>query len=212
MVADKMFRNTDRGFTLFELTISIAIFSILSTAMYGVFASVSKSTTNTEVRAEIMQKLRTSIDFMEQDIRMAGLDRFNSAGAGIEFANDFSLRFTADRNLNGDIDLPDLGDGIQEADLEDITYEWDSANSLLKQYLPAGTVDDWQPVAYSVKDFKFIYLDVDGNTIAPPGGGLTKDDIRMVLVTMTVEQPAGREGFINRTLTKRILCRNLFYD
>jgi prepilin-type N-terminal cleavage/methylation domain-containing protein len=212
MAENRVFRTTDKGFTLVELTIAIAIFSIFIGAVYGIFASVSKSTTNTEVRSEIMQKLRTSIDFMEQDIRMAGLDRFKTAGAGIEFANDFSLRFTADRNLSGDIDVPNLGDGIQEGDLENITYEWDSVNSLLKQYLPAGTADDWQPVAYNVKDFKFTYLDAEGNTISPPGNGSTKDNIRAVLVTMTVEQPAGRSGKINRTLTKRILCRNLSYE
>jgi len=212
MAETKAFRAPDKGFTLVELTIAIAIFSVFFAAVYGLLASVNQCTTSTEVRSEIMQKLRTRIDFMEQDIRMAGLDRFKTAAAGIEFAGDLSLRFTADRNLSGGIDVPDLADGIQEGDLEDITYEWDSANRLLKQYLPAGTADDWEAVAYNVVDFKFTYLDADGNPISPPGNGPTKDNIRAVLVTMTVEQPAGIAGKIDRTLTKRILCRNLFYE
>jgi len=208
MAANSLFR-TDRGFSVFELTVVIGILSIVIAAMYGVFASVNRSTTKTEVRAEIMQKLRTAVDFMEQDIRMAGLDRFKSAEAGIVSADDARLRFTADRNMDGDIDTPNTGDGIQEGDLEDITYEWDSSNNVLKQSLGTGAS---QEVARNVTDFKFTYLDVDDGTIAPPGAGAAKDNIRAVLVRMTVQQPAGRSGTLNRTLTKRILCRNLYYE
>jgi type II secretory pathway component PulJ len=193
---------------VFELTVVIGILSIVIAAMYGVFASINRSTTNTEVRAEIMQKLRTAMDFMEQDIRMAGLDRFKSAEAGIVYADDFKLNFTADRNKDGEIDSPNTGDGIQEDDLENITYEWDSSNNVLKQFLGG----DMDVVARNVTDFKFTYLDVDDGTIAPPGAGTAKEDIRAVLVRMTVQQPAGRSGTLNRTLTKRILCRNLYYE
>lgn len=208
MTATSLLRN-DRGFSVFELTVVIGILSIVIAAMYGVFASINRSTTKTEVRAEVMQKLRTAIDFMEQDIRMAGLDRYKSAEAGIVYADDFKLSFTADRNKDGNIDTPNTGDGIQEVDLEDITYEWDSSNNVLKQSLGGGNTDD---VARNVTDFKFTYFDDNDDTIAPPGAGTTKDDIRVVKVKMTVQQPAGRAGTLNRTLTKRILCRNLYYD
>jgi prepilin-type N-terminal cleavage/methylation domain-containing protein len=207
-MAPKSILRTDRGFSVFELTVVIGILSIVIAAMYGVFASINRSTTKTEVRAEIMQKLRTAIDFMEQDIRMAGLDRYKSADAGIVYADDFKLSFTADRNMDGGIDTPNTGDGIQEVDLEDITYEWDSSNNVLKQSLGSDTDD----VARNVTDFKFTYYDDNDDTIAPPGAGTTKDDIRVVKVEMTVQQPAGRAGTLKRTLTKRILCRNLYYD
>ena len=208
MIATSLLR-TDRGFSVFELTVVIGILSIVIAAMYGVFASINRSTTKTEVRAEIMQKLRTAMDFMEQDIRMAGLDRFKSAEAGILYADDFKLSFTADRNMDGGIDTPNTGDGIQEVDLEDITYEWDSSNNVLKQSLGGGNTDN---VARNVTDFKFTYFDDNDDTIAPPGAGTTKDDIRVVKVKMTVQQPAGRAGTLKRTLTKRILCRNLYYE
>ncbi|MGD8716903.1 MAG: prepilin-type N-terminal cleavage/methylation domain-containing protein [Desulfobacterales bacterium] len=209
MTASSLFR-TNRGFSVFELTVVIGILSIVIAAMYGVFASINRSTTNTEVRAEIMQKLRTAIDFMEQDIRMAGLDRYKSAEAGIVYADDFKLNFTADRNMDGDIDKSlNMDDGIQEGELEYITYEWDSSDNVLKQSLGTGPS---QEVARNVADFKFTYYDDNDDTIAPPGAGTTKDDIRVVKVKMTVQQPAGRSGTISRTLTKRILCRNLYYE
>ena len=62
----------------------LAILPIVIAAIYGVFAAVNRSCTNNEVSAEVMQYMRTSIDFLEQDIRMAGLDRFDSADAGVK--------------------------------------------------------------------------------------------------------------------------------
>ena len=62
--------------------------------------------------AEVMQNFRTSMDFMEQDIRMAGLDRFGLAGAGIvrlvapiPMPSATHLYFTADRNMDGVINF-----------------------------------------------------------------------------------------------------------
>ena len=82
-MVDKNFVKNARGFTLAEVIIALGIMSILLVAIYGVSAAASRSATKNEVAAEVMQNLRTSMDFMEQDIRMAGLDRFGLAGAGI---------------------------------------------------------------------------------------------------------------------------------
>src|SRR5512137_1908783 len=123
------------GFTLVELLIVIAIFSLALGSIYGVLASVTKSNTGNEVKAEVMQSLRTSLGYMEQDIRMAGLDRFRTANAGIEAATATGIRFTADRNMDGVINAADLSDGIQEADLERISYSYDSATKRLRQCL-----------------------------------------------------------------------------
>jgi prepilin-type N-terminal cleavage/methylation domain-containing protein len=47
------------GFTLIELTVVIAIMSIVLGAIFSVFAATNRSTTNNEVIAEVMQNLRT---------------------------------------------------------------------------------------------------------------------------------------------------------
>jgi len=195
--------NDKYGFTLVEMLVVLAILSIITSSIYGVFTAVNRSYTNNEVSAEVMQCLRASIDFMEQDIRMAGLDRFHSADAGIEpFAKspEIYLRFTADRNMNGAIDM---------ADLEDITYEYDNVNNRLKQCLYEGDPEeDCDTVAKNVTYFNFAYFDEDGSLLAVP---IDPSLIRTVQVTMTIEQPAGRAGIVSRTLTKRILCRNLSF-
>ncbi|MDH3886240.1 MAG: prepilin-type N-terminal cleavage/methylation domain-containing protein [Desulfobacterales bacterium] len=187
------------GFTLIELTVVIAIMSIVLGAIFSVFAATNRSATNNEVIAEVMQNLRISIDFMEQDIRMAGLDRFDSANAGIEAATATNLRFTADRNMDGA-----LNDSIER-----ITYLYDAANNRLRQCLWEGTLNDWQTLAENVTNFQFSYLDADDNLLAFPIADLNQ--IRTVVVSISVEQPSGRSGPVERTINKRILCRNLLF-
>jgi prepilin-type N-terminal cleavage/methylation domain-containing protein len=187
------------GFTLVELAIVIVIMSIVLGAIYSVFAATNRSTTNNEVIAEVMQNLRTSIDYMEQDIRMAGLDRFDSANAGIEAATATNLRFTADRNM----------DGALNDNIERITYFYDAANNRLRQCLGEGTLDDWQTLSENVTNFQFSYLDADDNLLAFPIADLNQ--IRTVVVSISVEQPSGRSGHVERTINKRILCRNLTF-
>lgn len=188
------------GFTLIELVVVMAIMSIVLGAIYSVFAATNQSTTNNEVIAEVMQNLRSSIDFMEQDIRMAGLDRFGSANASIEAATAENLRFTADRNM----------DGALNDNIERITYLYDAANNRLRQCLWEGTLNDWQTVAENVTNFQFFYLDEDDNLLAFPIANLS--EIRTVVVSMSIQQSSGRSEPVERTINKRILCRNLSFN
>ena len=200
-------KSSRSGFSLVELMIAMVIATVSLGAIYGVFASVQKSSTSNEVTARVMQNLRTSIDFMESDIRMAGLDRFGTAAAGIEIATATNLRFTADRNMNGAIDTTVISDGIQEQDLERITYIYDAANKRLRQCLSEGTANAWDTVAENVENFSFIYFDANNNQISFP----ISDNllIRFIEVSITVRNPAGRADDVSRTITKRIFCRNL---
>jgi len=201
----RLYEN-NKGFTLVELMVVLAIFAMVIGAIYGVFASVGRSSTNNEVSAEVMQHMRTSINFMEQDIRMAGLDRFDTAEAGIVgVPTTVNLQFTADRNRDGAINTADLSDGIQELDLEDITYRYDAGNRVLEQCLSGANCET---VAENVTFFEFTYLGEDDNPLPAP---IDASLVRTVQVSMTIEQPAGRAGPVNRTLTKRILCRNLSF-
>ncbi|MGV7223826.1 MAG: PilW family protein [Nitrospinales bacterium] len=219
-MVNKNFFNNTRGFTLAELLIALGIMSIVITAIYGVSASASRSSTKNEVAAEVMQNLRTSMDFMEQDIRMAGLDPVGLAGAGIvrqdapvPMPSATHLYFTADRNMDDTINNFDNSDGITEegGDLDRITYYYDFANKQLRQCLSDDTTDSLcETVAKNVVNFQFSYLDTDNAQIAFP---IDTDDklfsIRTVQVSMTIQKPASVYGPVSRTLTKRIICRNI---
>jgi type II secretion system protein J len=199
--------NNRRGFTLIELLMVIAISTLVLGAMYQVFASVQKTGTSNEVAARVMQSLRTSIGFLEQDIRMAGLDQTGTAGAGIEVATATESRFTSDRNMDGAINIADVSDGIQDQDLERITYSYDAANRRLRQCLSQGTTDSWDTVAEGVENFFFEYFDENNTLLSFPILDLSK--IRTVAMSLTITQPAGIAGQLSRTATKRVFCRNL---
>ncbi len=200
-------KRRNEGFTLVELMVAMVVGLLALGAIYGVFASVQKTGTSNEVTARVMQSLRTSIGFLESDIRMAGLDRFGTATAGIELATATNLRFTADRNMDGAINIADLSNGIQEQDLERITYSYDAANRRLMQCLSEGTTDAWEMVSGNVENFVFRYFDQNDNLLAFPIVDNTL--IRTVEISMTIRQPAGLGGDISRTITKGIFCRNL---
>ena len=106
------------------------------TAIYSVYASLTRSYTTQNVAADIQQTIRVGIDYVTQDIMMAGLDTAGSAGAGIEVASSSNIRFSLDRNMNGTID---------EIDEERITYSYNFANNRIDQCLYEGTASaDWE--------------------------------------------------------------------
>jgi len=198
------------GFALVELLIALAIASVALAAVFSVYWSVTKSSTSNEVTAEVLQNLRTSVVILEQDLRMAGLDRFGTASSGIESATATSIRFTADRNMDGTINVADLSDGIQEVDLERITYSYDAANKRLRQCLSEGTTgESWDTVAENVTGFQLAYFDSNDAALAVPVVDSTL--IRSATLSMAVTEPAGFNRTVSRTLTKRILCRNLSF-
>ena len=221
-MVDKNFFSNSRGFTLAEMVIALGIMSILLAAIYGVSAAASRSATKNEVAAEVLQNLRTSMDFMEQDIRMAGLDRLGLAGAGIvrqdtpiPMPSATHLYFTADRNMDDTINIYDNSDpdGITEegGDLDRITYYYDAANKQLRQCLSDDTTDPLcETVAENVENFQFSYLDANNAQIPFPIDTDDKlSDIRTVQVSITIHRIASAYGPVSRTLTKQIVCRNL---
>ena len=189
------------GFTLIELMIAIAIGSVVMMAIYSVYTGLMRSYTTQNVAADVQQNVRAGIDYMAEDILMAGLDPNNTANASFEVASSANLRFTLDRNLNGTID---------NTDSERITFAYDAANQRLDQCLYEGTgSDDWETFFDNVTNIAFNYLDASGTDLGDPVPAANLADIRMVVVTLTIQAPAGREGTVNRTYTTQMRCRNI---
>ena len=199
--ARKLFENKLGGFTLIELMVAIAIGSIALAAIYSVYAGLMKSYTTQNVVADIQQNVRSGIGYMAEDIMMAGLDPNKTASAGFDIASSTNLRFTLDRNMNGVID---------NTDSERITYLYDPVNRRLDQCLYEGTgSDDWELFFDNVETMTFNYLDEDGNDLGDPVPAADFSEIRMVVITLTIEAPAGLEGMIDRTYTTQVQCRNI---
>ena len=177
------------GFTVIEILMALAIMSIAFGTIYNSFAHFNRSCTTENVTAGIQQSARVAVEFMVQDIRLAGLDPLGSGLAGITPGSppNTNLQFTADLNFDGDVDDP----------FENVTYFLD--NGKLKQTNHLGTeilLDD-------VTGLNFTYLDTNDQTTS------TASEIRSVIISLTMRRPAGREEPVTRTYTTQVRCRNL---
>jgi prepilin-type N-terminal cleavage/methylation domain-containing protein len=188
-----------RGFSLVELMIALAVASVVVAAIFSIHVGLARSYTTQNVAADIQQVVRAGIDYISEDLMMAGLDSAGSAGTGIEAATATNIRFTLDRNMNGIIDST-------STNLEDITYTFNAGTNRLNHTTPSTGLED---LIDNVINATFIYLDADGNDLGDPVPAADLADIRTVLISITVQEPAGRGGMVNRTYSNRIRCRNL---
>ena len=178
----------NKGFTVAEFLVAFALLSVMLAVMVKLFALVNQSYTTQNVAANVQQVVRTGIDIMTQNIRMAGFNPLKLADVG--FKEDFS-----GNNIHFSYDLD--ADGIIN-NKEDIRFFHEDHK--LKRQTRAGyriTLID------NVADLKFTYLDISNQTTNNRG------DIKTVVITMTVTQPAGRRQSLSRTYSTRVLCRNL---
>jgi type IV pilus assembly protein PilW len=181
--------RTAAGFTMMEMLMALAIFSIAFGTIYKTFDHLNRSTATENVKAGTQQAVRIAVDFMVQDIRLAGLNPLGSPGIGIQAISPGSIRFTMDANFDGDA----------EDTFEDITYAFNGANGTLTQTNHLGD----EVLIDNITDLNFTYLDSEDQTTSD------LDDIRSVVVSLTMQRPAGRDEQVSRTYTTRVRCRNL---
>jgi prepilin-type N-terminal cleavage/methylation domain-containing protein len=187
------------GFSLVELLVAMVVASIVMAAISSVYASLTRSYTTQNVAADVQQAVRAGIDFVAEDIMLAGLDPQRTADAEIKEAGSTKIRFTADRNMDGDAD----------DNFEEITYEL--IGTQLRQTDHSGT----ETLIDNVEDFQFIYrnaanLDLINDLgLSDPLGDADRPNIRTVEISITVGEPAGRGGTVERTYTTRVRCRNI---
>jgi type IV pilus assembly protein PilW len=199
------FAKGERGFTLNELLVALVIMSVVSSAIYGVFSISSRSYTTQGVTADVQQSIRAALEVMLQDIRAAGLDPTASGNFGIELAEAEKLRITSDSISSG---LNDFNGILDDTNSERITYVLQ--NTQINQILYETTDSETSaPLIRNVRNLKFNYFDADGNNLGSPVPPLQLSDIRTINVSITVEEPAGRNAKIRRTLTNGVKCRNI---
>ena len=195
MKTDKTKSRTASGFTVVEVLVSLAIMSIVFGAVYQSFDIFNRSYTKENVKAGVQQRTRIGIDLMVRDIRLAGLDPLGTANAQIITADADNIQFSADLNYDGDVNDP----------FENTTYALNG--DLLRQTSDLGSGFVTDTLLNNIDALTFTYLDASDTPMAVPVG--STEDIRTVIVSLTMQRPAGRDGPISRTYTARVRCRNL---
>jgi type II secretory pathway component PulJ len=191
------FINTKRqiGMSMVEMLVALCVLSIASMLIFGLMSKLRRFYTTQSVASDVQESTRSAIDYICQDLRMAGYDPLNEADARIEVMTATSVRVTSDRNGNGE---------IEDLDRERVSFFYDAANRRLEQVLYEGTASASTEILISnVTAVAFSYFDQNGNVTADP------IEVRTLEVLLTVEQPAGPDRPVQRTYATRVKCRNI---
>jgi type IV pilus assembly protein PilW len=198
-VQEKPKESHVQGFTVIELLLAVAIAGIVMASFYSIYMSQQSSYLRQEEIAAMNQNIRSALFYMGKEIRMAGLDPTGTADAGIVENLPNRIRFTEDIQGQTENDPPDGNIGDSN---EDISYFLDDADDDGDTDLVRDAGFGKRLIAENIGSLLFDYLDGDGNT----AGSLPA--IRFVEVTL---KAVTANGSSDRTITSRILCRNLEY-
>lgn len=195
--AIRITHQVDRGFTLVELMIALALGLVLLSSMYGVFETQNRSYTIQDQVAEMQQNVRTGMDMMIRDIRMAGYDPTRSAGAGIVSVSTGTIYITMDLNRDGTLD--DSG--------EHLAYDMDS-NTLRRSSGTSADVTDPgvapypEAVAEHIESLTFVH-DTSANTVTITLTG------RTARIDPDYTDPVYSDHYRRYTLEVTVIPRNL---
>ena len=212
-----------RGFTLVELLVALAVAGIVMSAVYLMYQSQLQTNATQMAVVEMNQHARAALMLLEREIRVAGVDPTGNAYAGFVITNPNEIQFTMDSGggatdgIDNDKDgQTDEGDEWYDADLDDpnenIRYRlWadggvdcDADNNGIADSFPCSLCRDTggglQRVADNVQALNFVYLDNAGDPT------VTAADIRAVQVTLVVRSD---NPVLMRDQTDRTVYTNL---
>jgi prepilin-type N-terminal cleavage/methylation domain-containing protein len=204
------------GFSLIELLLALATSTIVLGAIYSVFTITNKNFTTQNVAANVQQSLRSAVGLMARDIRLAGMDPVDTDRFGIAYASQTKIRFTQDSIDSG---TNEFNGTVDEANFEEVTYELQGSQITQTLYETVTTSSPNSAVLIrNITNLNFAYLDAANHDLvdyglSPPRVPNDKlADIRSVEISITIQEPAGRDEPVNRTLTRKVECRNLGFN
>lgn len=224
------FESRPHGFTLLELLIVLALTGLVAGAGYTFYTTQFSASIQQERVADMQQNLRSAMEIMARDIRMAGYDPTGLAGAGITTATASTLSFTCatDGDANG---VDDDSDGtVDEADegtlTSSITYSLGDGNGdgnpdILRSVNGGANV----VVAEHMEALEFNYLLQNGTSSGAPTALDEITAVRVALLARTRQVDRDftdsatytgtlakwgpfKDGRRRRLLQRTIQCRN----
>jgi len=182
------------GFTVTELVLALAIMMMVMAAIVSLLISLNRVYAAQNVIAGVQQVTRAGINIMTRNIRLAGLNPLKINRIGILEASVNKIRFQHDTNGSGT---------IETGQDEDSAYLLNGNHQLIRQ--KDGNSRSNKSLVDHVSDLTFKYVDRNNEETS------ILDEIHTVEISLTVREPAGKDKFISRTYSTRVICRNLSF-
>ena len=172
--------RNNRGYTLMELMVAIAIGMIVMASVATTFTSQTRAYSAQEQINQMEQNARGALDIMSREIKMAGYKPNGGSVTGIVSYTSTSLTIQAD--LNADAAISTSG-----SDNEQIAYAYDSANKKITRQV--GTAAS-ATLAENISGFTFTYHQSSGTTPAT-----SATDIRRMKIAITAKTEKPDPGY-----------------
>lgn len=180
--------NYSKGFTLIELMVALALTSIIMAGIMAAYVSQLKAHVTQQTIVEMQQNLRSAMQHMEKEIRMAGYDDPNKTSvAGVKIVLADKFQFTMDLNDDGDLVDPVTNNSDPN---ETVLYTL-ALNTAGTQCLMRNTGGGNQPIAENIEALNFVYLD---RFRVPTNVAM---NVRSVQITIVARSSRVNPGFFN---------------
>ncbi len=160
------------GFTLVELMITVLLSLLIVAAVFSAYTVNERVHGVQKQVVDLQQNMRAAVDMLVREIKSAGFDPTDSAGAGITGAFPDAIAFSVDRN--GDGDVADADEHIAFSTFASATggaLGRAAANAAI--VLNPNGVNHWEAVgqqtaAENIEGLEFSYLLADGSSTTLP--------------------------------------------
>lgn len=185
---------TERGLSLVEVLIGLALGATALAALGGLLAASAAARTRAGARAEGLAAAAAAVDQITRDVRVAGHDPRRRGVHGILEATSTSLALEAD--LDGD-------GGVDPHSEEHVGYRLSAAGESLSRVVGAQAM----PIVSELAPNGFLlrYFDATGAEL-DPARPQSADAVRLVTVDLAV-RPAGTRETLHVLGGARLLNR-----
>lgn len=217
--------NCQRGFTVLEALVSLAIFLAVVTAVLSSYTPSRQLYVRGQHRADVQQNARLAMAEMARQIRMAGYfpENYTVPEPATMVENPVRLATNDALAIYGDIE----SSGASEVMLYCLDGSTLRRSRGALDSVASYTCAGGDPIAENVTDLSFVYYDAEGNPVPdPPAGSYALDGelpgaiaevddvtqretVRRILVALTTESDAPGRGPQVFTVTSNVWLRNV---